>query len=308
MAADEQTAGGAQDGLTRRQVLLGGAAAGGLLAAAGLLGSRNLAVRDYWYRLTGAYGEPGAYPPRADVDYRYGARNSRSIDGEVEYGIAVPPGATKASPVCICLPGRGRGPRATLEGDLRLGDFAAQAIARGAPPFVLVAVDGGNTYWHPRASGVDAMRMLTAEFLPWLKTQVRGARRLAVMGWSMGGYGALRAAELLPQRFSAVCAVSPALWRSFEDGVGDAFDSARDYAANDVYAGAGRLGAAAGGPLVRVDCGRQDPFYEATRAFIAALPEKPEGGFSAGGHNDDYWRRVAPAELAFVAAALGSTA
>jgi len=75
---------------------------------------------------------------------------------------------------------------------------------------------------------------------------------------------------------------------------------AADYAAHDVYAAAGRL---ADLPT-RVDCGRQDPFYAADKAFAKALPQKPQGGFEPGGHNDAYWRRVAPPEMDFVAAAL----
>jgi len=302
----------AQDGITRRQLLIGGGAAAGLLAAAGIVGSRSWRVRDAWYDLTGAYGEPGAYPPRGDVVYQYGTTRSKYVSGDLEYGVATPgefarmrhPPGWKA-PVCYCLPGRGRSPRGVLEGDLRLGDFAAQAFAaRGAAPFVLVAVRGGDTYWHPRASGEDAMTMLLDEFIPYCRRELGlgGAAGEAVMGWSMGGYGALLAAESRPQTFRGVCAVSAALWRSYDDGVGDAFDGAADYAAHDVYAGAGRLG----GLPVRVDCGRQDPFYEADKAFTQALPEQPQGGFEPGGHNDAYWRRVAPPEMDFIAAALST--
>ena len=301
--------GTAEEGITRRQLLIGGGAAAAL-AAAGVVGWRSWTVRGYWWRLTGAYGEPGAYPPRGDVVYEYGAMPSQHVNDGVEYGIATPGELARMRhplgwrpPVCYCLPGRGRGPREVLEGDLRLGDFAAQAFAeRGAKPFVLVAVRGGDTYWHPRASGEDALAMLLDEFIPYGRSALRlgDAAGEALMGWSMGGYGALRVAESRPGAFRGVCAVSAALWRSYDDGVGDAFDSAADYAAHDVYAGAGRLD----GLPVRLDCGRQDPFYEADKAFAEALPQKPQGGFEPGGHNDAYWRRVAPPEMDFVAAAL----
>jgi len=266
----------AQDGITRRQLLVGGGAAAGLLAAAGIVG----------------------------------ARSSEHVSGGAEYGVATPGEFARMrqrsgwkAPVCYCLPGRGRGPRGVLEGDLRLGDFAAQAVAeRGAAPFVLVAVRGGDTYWHERESGEDALAMLLDEFIPYGRRELGlgGAAGEAVMGWSMGGYGALLAAESRPGGFRGVCAVSAALWRSYDDGVGDAFDSAADYAVHDVCAGAGRLD----GLPVRVDCGRQDPFYEADRAFADALSQNPQGGFEPGGHNDAYWRRVAPPEMDFIAAAL----
>jgi len=83
-------------------------------------------------------------------------------------------------------------------------------------------------------------------------------------------------------------------------GVGDAFDSPADYTARDVYAGVDRLD----GLPVRVDCGKQDPFYEADKAFAEALPEQPQGGFGPGGHNNAYWRRVAPPDGDFIVAAL----
>ena len=123
----------------------------------------------------------------------------------MEYGVATPGELARMrqapnwkAPVCYCLPGRGRGQREVLEGGLRLGDFAAQAFAeRGAAPFVLVAVRGGDTYWHRRASGEDALAMLLDELIPYCRRSLRlgDAAGEALMGWSMGGYGALRAAE-----------------------------------------------------------------------------------------------------------------
>jgi pimeloyl-ACP methyl ester carboxylesterase len=304
----------AEDGVTRRQLLIGGGGAAVLLAAAGVVGGRSWTARSYWWRLTGAYGQPGAYPPRGDIFYQYGTMSSQQVSGAVEYGIATPGELARmrhpagwTPPACYCLPGRGRGPREVLEGDLRMGDFAAQAFAeRGAAPFVLVAVNGGDTYWHRRQSGDDALAMLLDQFIPYSRRELRlgGAAGEAVMGWSMGGYGALLAAESRPRAFQGVCAVSAALWRSFDDGVGDAFDSAGDYAAHDVYAGADRLA----GMRVRIDCGRQDPFYVADQAFVDALPQKPQGGFEPGGHNDAYWRRVAPPQVDFIAAALAGAA
>ena len=70
-----------------------------------------------------------------------------------------------------------------------------------------------------------------------------------------------------------------------------------------MYADAGRLR----GLPVRVDCGRQDPFYEADVAFTETLPEPPAGGFEPGGHNDDYWTRVAPAEIDWIGAQFAVT-
>jgi dienelactone hydrolase len=299
-------------GVTRRQFLVGG---GVLVAGAAVLGAvgwRSWTVRDYWYRYTGAYGPAGTPPPSYPVVYQKGTLASRYLGDPAEYDIAYPPEVdpknrelVAATPVLVCLPGRARSPEAVLEGGLHFGDYVADAVRRRAtPPFVTVAVRAGDTYWHKRRGGDDAMSMLLDEFIPFLRDDLGLGGTLGIMGWSMGAYGALRAAEVRPDEFRAVCAVSAALWRSYEDGVGDAFDDAGDYAANDVYADADKLRDVA----VRVDCGEQDPFCTADKAFAAALPEPPAGGFSPGGHNDAYWTRVAPAEIEWMANQLGRTA
>ena len=294
----------AQAGVTRRQFVIGGGIVAAGVAAAGIVGRRSWTVRDYWYRFTGAYGEPGTPPPPYDVTYGRGTLPSEYLAEPAAYDIAYPPGVAggrgqggAATPVLICLPGRGRSPEALLEGGLHFGDYVADGIVRrGVTPCAVAAVQASDTYWHKRAAGDDAMAMLAQEFVPFLRDDLGLTGPVAVMGWSMGGYGALRAAELHPQLFRGVCAVSAALWRSFDAGVGDAFDSAADYAANDVFADADRLR----GLPVRLDCGRQDPFYEADLAFTEALARPPEGGFEPGGHNDAYWSRVAPPEVDFI--------
>jgi enterochelin esterase-like enzyme len=290
--------------VTRRQFLVGGGVVVAGLAVAGVVGWRSWTVRDSWYRLTGAYGEAGTPPPSYQVTYEAGTLPSKHLAEPAEYAIAYPPGVEQdgpavgvKTPVLICLPGRGRSPGEVLQGRLRFGDHVADGIEkRGVTPFAVAAVQAGDTYWHARAAGDDAMAMLVDEFIPFIRGDLGLEGPLAIMGWSMGGYGALRAAQLHPLQFFGVCAVSAALWRSYDDGVGDAFDSAGDYARNDVYADAGELAA----PLVRLDCGRQDPFYEANVAFTEVLPEPPAGGFGPGGHNDDYWSRVAPAEIDWI--------
>ncbi len=307
-AAAGSAARAAEAGVTRRQLLIGGGLLAAWAAAAGVVASRSWMVRRYWYRLTGAYGEAGTPPPAYPVTCREGMLASVHLKRPAAYVVGYPPGvggsgsaAAAETPVLICLPGRNRTPQAVLRGGLRMADYVADAQARrGVTPFAVAAVQASDTYWHARLAGDDAMAMLFDEFIPLLRAELGLGGPLAVMGWSIGGYGALRAAELHPERFAAVSAVSAALWRSFEDGVGDAFDGAEDYARNDVYGGVRRLS----GLPVRVDCGRQDPFYKANVAFAAALPEPPAGGFTPGGHDDAYWTRVAPAEIDWIGAQL----
>ncbi len=301
-------------GLTRRQFLIGGGVALGGLAVAGVVAQRTLPLRSYWNQLTGACG-PEEPEPADLAEPTYGTFRSKLLDADVEYGRWAPPisllRADFAFPVCYCLPGRGQDPHWVLDAPMYLADYAAvKTPGGGIPVLALVSLDGSDTYWHERADGEDRMAMLLDEFIPWYEKRhgVGGSReRRAVMGWSMGGYGALLAAERRPDMFAAVVAASPALWRSYDDGVGDAFDDAQDFAENDVFAGIDQLADAA----VRVDCGKADVFHDAARDFAARCEEqtgRPVAGDVADGvkgcHDPDYWRRVAPDELAFVHGAL----
>jgi hypothetical protein len=308
MGRDE---GGRDDGVTRRQFLIGGGVALGGLAVAGVVAQRALPLRSYWHQLTGQCG-PETPPPEDLAGGEYGTFRSDILGADVEYGhwapvISYPHGFR--FPVCYCLPARGQSPHWVLDAPVHLADYAAlKTPGGGIPVIALVAVDGGDTYWHERASGEDRMAMVLDEFIPWYEKRhdVGGSRaNRAVMGWSMGGYGALLAAERRPDMFAAVCAASPALWRSYDDGVGDAFDDERDFAENDVFAGIDKLADTA----VRVDCGKADVFYDAARDFAGRVEAQTgrtvAGDYSTGCHDAHYWRRVAPDELAFVHRALG---
>jgi S-formylglutathione hydrolase FrmB len=161
----------------------------------------------------------------------------------------------------------------------------------------VVAVDGGGSYWHKRASGEDSGAMVLDELIPMLATKDLDTSRVAFLGWSMGGYGALLlGARLGAPRTAAICAVSPALWTSPGAAAPGAFDSADDWSANNVFG----LPALASIPI-RVDCGNSDPFYSATKQFIAQLPTPPSGGFSPGGHDGGFWSQQLPAELTWMA-------
>ena len=113
----------------------------------------------------------------------------------------------------------------------------------------------------------------------------------------MGGYGALLlGARLGPARTAASCAVSPARWRAYGATAPGACDSADDWSSNSVF-GLTALGSIP----IRVDCGNSDPFYSATRQFIAMLPHQPSGRFSPCGHDGAFWSSQLPGELTWMA-------
>ena len=294
-------------GLTRREVLLGGGglALVALAAAAGLEHGR---LTDTVERLAARF-QGGHVPPPSGSTVTYRTFHSSVLGKSVPYGLALPAGVGTGTPlpVCFCLPGRGGGPDSILGSGLAMADFLGEVVQGSAKPFALAAVDGGQSYWHRRASGEDRLAMLTQEFIPLCEHRYHlgGERsRRAAMGWSMGGYGVLLAAETYPHLFSSVVATAPAIWPSYQDmmnGPGDAFDSAADFAAHDVIGHASRL---AGTPLL-IECGTVDPFYPYVRDLCATLPAGSHYRFSFGGHANPYWRSLEPAALRFVARHLG---
>jgi pimeloyl-ACP methyl ester carboxylesterase len=217
--------------------------------------------------------------------------------GEIptNWGIARPPGQTKPLRAVIALHGKGSSAATVMDGGVEHG--LAQAVAAGLPPFAVVAVDGGGSYWHKRASGEDSGAMVLNELIPMLDTKGLDTSRVAFLGWSMGGYGALLlGGRLGAPRTAAICAVSPALWLSSWAAAPGAFDGADDFSANSVFG----MPALASIPI-RVDCGNSDPFYSATKQFVAQLPSPPAGGFSPGGHDGSFWSSQLPAELTWMA-------
>ena len=256
------------------------------------------------YDVLGLNGSGGTVPATATGELVTGSFPSSRRRTEVGWGIAYPPGsATDAAlPVVVALHGRGETHGVMFGDRLGLDHFLAAAVAGGSPPYALAAVDGGDTYWHPRASGEDAGAMVAEEFLPLLAARgLRAGRsdRIGMYGFSMGGYGVLRLAGLLgADRVAAVVAVSAALWTSAGDTAPGAFDDAADFTAHDVFGRQTDLD----GIAVRLDCGRGDPFQAAVHRYRDgfAAARRPAGGFQAGAHDLDYWRRSAPPELAFL--------
>ncbi len=173
----------------------------------------------------------------------------------------------------------------------------AQLVQAGRPPFAVVAVDGGDSYWHRRAGGEDAGSMVLNELIPMLPAMGLDISRIGFIGWSMGGYGAmLLGARLGPARTAGICAVSPALYQSYTASTIGAFDSYDDWTRNTVFG----LPALSSIPL-RVDCGNDDQFCPATHQFVAQLHRPPAGGFTPGGHDEAYWRQQLPGELSWLA-------
>lgn len=295
---------------TRRTVLLGGLGTAALAVVGGYAGVEEgvLPGRIRLAELTGQC-DVDATPPPSGAPVVQGSFSSSARRTTVGWSLAIPP-STPADNlrVVLALHGRG-GNHETAFKDLKLHDFLAAYIKAGGEPFAIASADGGNgTYWHPRRGGGDPIAMLTDEFLPLLKNLHLNTSRIGVLGWSMGGYGALLLAReshrknLKNTDVAAAAAGSPALFTSYKSSAAGAFDDATDFARYGDLAKNPDVGAT---PL-HVSCGKDDAFTEATKTYRANVTPTPAGGVSKGCHTDGYWRSIAAQQLNFLGAHLAS--
>ncbi|MDH6136780.1 enterochelin esterase-like enzyme [Kitasatospora sp. MAA4] len=296
-------------GLTRRRLLRAGGALGGLAVLGAGTGTAmaedvlpgGVTLR----RALGLTGPDGSVPRVTPGPLTDELVASQARGRTVRLITMTPPGVADhgALPVCVVLHGRGADARAMVQ--LGMPQFQAAAVAAGVPPFVLVAVDGGDaSYWHQRTPGDDPQRMLLDELPGWLAA--RGFARpnagapAGVLGISMGGSGALRYARARGAGFGPVAALSPAVFRSWDDArTVDGFDSEADWREDEPLL---HLDQPHGRPLA-VWCGTEDPFCPAARQ-LATQGGAVQARFPRGEHTDGFWRRVLPAALDFMGHAL----
>lgn len=259
-------------GVSRRSVLAGVGA-----------GAAALAVGGFALRSRGDGEFPGPVPEAPVGDERVERRRSEARGKDVDFYTAVPAGHGdgKGLPVCLIL--HGASATAAEYDDFGFGRFLTDAVQRGARPFVLAGATGGVLRWEP--SGNDDPRAMVHDELPaWCRERAFDTTRIALWGWSMGGYGVLRLAEVHPGFARAVAAFSPACSR------GDA-----------VFQQTAKLR----GTPVGLWCGRQDSLFDTVTALEKALPEaKAAGEYASGRHTRRYWNRCTPSAFDFLAAQL----
>ena len=199
-------------------------------------------------------------------------------------------------PVALFLHGTGSDNRFLFDG-LGIQAVLQRYLADGGTPFAVAAVDGGDSWWHPRTDGTDTQSMLLAEFIPSLAGRGLDLARFGLFGLSMGGFGVLLlASQRKIPGLRAVAAMSPAVFSDYDDRLEGAFDGPADFAANDVFALRPQLAALP----KRIDCGTEDPFLPYVKEYVAGLSGHVEGGFQPGGHEDAYWRLILPTILSFL--------
>jgi enterochelin esterase-like enzyme len=246
-------------------------------------------------------------------------------------GYDAPENATRRYPVLYFLHGLfesadrwdQRGGTEMIDAAVRRGDL---------PPVVLIAPDGGSTFYVDSYDGeVPYARFFVEELLPHVDATYRtDARREArvIAGASMGGAGALRFAFVHPELFVAVAAHSAAILprelknasdrtrntmrfvsQRFSDVFGDPIDLVAYRNANPLTVAENQKFETR--PKIWFDCGENDDyeFDDGARALDELLKKRGiehVAKILPGDHGWEYIRSAAPAALKFLGDVLRS--
>ena len=296
-------------GFSRRRFLIGGAAGLGALLVIGTTGVELvshgvLPGESLLNRIDGACSVPT--PPLKFVEpvgpTTSGQFHSTFRDRTVGYSIAYPPGhgPGDALPLIVMLHGFGGDHHSSFAGMQPSQGLALDVGGVSLTPMAMVTVDGGGGYWNPHP-GDDPMGMVFHELLPRCQERHLGVapNKIATMGISMGGYGAILFAERFPKIVSAAAAISPAIWTSYSEAQSanaGAYASAADFAACDVVTHAHQLR----GKPVRVASGESDPFHPGVMTFSAVCPSTTEVVLSKGCHDGVFFTSQEIPSMAFL--------
>jgi pimeloyl-ACP methyl ester carboxylesterase len=267
-------------GLSRRGMLISGVTAlAGLGGAFGLIEEGVLPGR---YRLAPYLGQCGVMPdlpkvrpgPVRQLTFTSQGRPARAV-------IGIPPGGGGRLPVVVMLHGSAGDARTPFD-VYGVQYYLADAVRTGTRPFAVVGIDDWSD-----SSGLPAP-LIERDLLPFLGRQRLAVDRVGVLGWSIGGRGALwLAAADGPGPVPVVAAASPAL-------------SSPDLAP---------LGGKLTGVAVSLTCGADDAYNVPTSDLLARLRRTRgadvTGGIFPGCHDAAFRRRMLPRQLPFLGQHLG---
>lgn len=287
------------DGLSRRTVLLGLT----LAPAAALVGCSPVVAA------SSAAPTQVTYPPRWTPTPPQskagptilGTMHSKATGSDHDWRITYPPGTKPGDKLPVAIMLHGHGDAITAIPTLGYPEILAAVVRSGVKPFALAAVYGGNLFWQNH-NGQDAGAMVATEFVKLLKRQGLNTSRLALTGWSMGGWGALRlACGELHGKLRAVVALSTPCYASYDElPVGDWMTRA-EFEANNFYHRSDQLTDL---PIF-LACGASDPFLPGNKAFAAVLEQTPGViapvlDFGPGEHGHPYWQSMAATQFRFL--------
>jgi S-formylglutathione hydrolase FrmB len=263
----------------------------------------------------------------ARAEVRSGSFHSAALGRDVSYVVDLPAGYDSSPqrryPVVYALHGLFEGPGFWQQRGL--ATILARLRAEGTvPEFLVVAVDGGNSFFVNGGSG-RFQDLITRDLIAHVESSYRvvpGRAARALLGISMGGYAALRIAFEHPDLFGAVATHSAMLleripsaqegagrWQmaAFQAVFGNPIDPAL-WAANDPLVSARRLDAKHA-PALYFDCGSEDRYglAEGHRELDRILGERGIARsftLASGDHGYDFVRSRIETSLGFLGRAL----
>lgn len=229
---------------------------------------------------------------------------SPALRRRVDLTVWVPPGATSPLPLVTLLHGV-YGSHWGWAWNGRAHEAAAGLIASGAMPPVALAMPSDGLWSH----GSGYVTHGDADYEAWIVHEVPAAVRAAgvlvddgpgaLIGLSMGGFGAVRLAMRHPERYAATVGLSAICrWSSMRTFVGDLgrYPDVDDPDLAPLVTGCPDR------PALRLDCGSEDLLIDENRELhdlLVAAGVGHEYEEHPGGHEWPYWAdRVGPA-LAF---------
>jgi S-formylglutathione hydrolase FrmB len=265
-----------------------------------------------------------ATPARAEI--RSGTFKSAALGREIGYVADVPPGYDQSGrtyPLVVALHGLFES-SAFWERRGLAAAFAAMREKGEMPEAVVIAVDGGNSFF-VNAPGGRYQDLVTEDLLAWAPTafRVKSSREgRALFGISMGGYAALRIAFARPELFKAVATHSAMLLESipsaeagagkyhmaaFQKVFGDPLDP-KLWAESDPLALSAKADPKSA-PALYFDCGSEDRYglfagNEDLHKRLDARGVVHSFGLHPGDHGYEYVKSVLPLSLKFLAAQL----
>lgn len=231
---------------------------------------------------------------------------SALVGRSLEEIVVTPKGGGADRPLLVLLHGRGSSPSSYLT---RYWFDALAKLGSRAPDLLLVN-GGENSYYHDRSGGRWGSYVMQEAIPAALKRTGADRSRIAIGGISMGGFGAIYEGLKHPGAFCAIGGHSAAIWRSGGETAQGAFDSAEDFARNNVM----EMASSRPTPLGRntrvwLDVGDQDPFASADTELVRVLREHGQKVVFhtwPGSHSGTYWNKHVAQYLRFYANALAA--
>jgi S-formylglutathione hydrolase FrmB len=246
------------------------------------------------------------------AEVRPGTFHSESLGRDVSYVVDLPPAyetsGERKYPVVYALHGLFEG--SGFWERRGLAPILAGLRASGAvPEFLVVAVDGGNSFF-ANAPGGRYEDMVTKDVVAHVEATYRvlpGRKGRALLGVSMGGYAALHIAMLLERIPSAEQGAGRWHMAAFNKVFGDPIDPAL-WTENDPLVWAKRVDPKAV-PALFLDCGAEDRYGLANghRALHRILEERGiphEFELPPGDHGYEFVRAHLEKSLRFLGDAL----